>query len=120
MPEIAVSYGEKLGHLPVGSVNDLWEIQARKYNYQAKYLAYWQKAGVDAVICPAAPSASYPQSAGKYFGYTGVWNVLDYAVTAVRTRTRCDAKVDVDVPREHFFNDFDKNVASDCESQALS
>jgi amidase len=71
--------------------------------------------GVDAVICPTAPSASYRKGEGRYFGYTGVWNVLDYAVTVVRTRTRCDAQLDARIEKKQPLNDFDKAVANDCK-----
>lgn len=41
--------------------------------------------------------------------------MLDYAVTVVRTRTRCDAQRDAFVERKEFLSDFDKAVANDCE-----
>jgi amidase len=75
--------------------------------------------GVDAVICPTAPSASYRKGEGRYFGYTGAWNVLDYAVAVVRTRTTCDAKLDAHVEKNSFLNDSDKAIANDCKLNGL-
>lgn len=123
VPEIAVSYGTALGHLPVGTVNDLWATQKHKHAYQARYLQYWASTGaatatgepVDAVIAPASPSASFKPTQGKYFGYTGVFNVLDYSVAVVRSGTRAERARDVGVGGYEPLNDFDKAVAGDCE-----
>lgn len=95
VPELAVAYGQALGHLPVPNVNDLWALNRRRYEYQAKYLAYWTstadrtKSGdpVDAIIAPVAPTASYRRGEGMYPGYTGVFNVLDFSVAAVPVTT---------------------------------
>ncbi|KAB2573462.1 Acetamidase [Lasiodiplodia theobromae] len=121
VPEISVSYGKELGHLPVGTVNDLWATQKQKYEYQARYLEYWQstkkltRSGepVDALIAPAAPSASYKPTEGKYFGYTGVFNVLDYSAAVVKSPTKADMAKDLPFKDYQPLNDFDKAVAGD-------
>ncbi|KAF9888995.1 hypothetical protein FE257_008165 [Aspergillus nanangensis] len=99
--QLAVSYGAHLGHLPVGSVNDLWATQQQRYDYQVRYLEYWNSTAkntrtclpVDAIIAPVAPTASYKPCEGMYFGYTGVYNVLDFSTVAVPV-TQVDAAID--------------------------
>ncbi|KAH7028573.1 amidase signature domain-containing protein [Macrophomina phaseolina] len=123
VPEIAVSYGKALGHLPVATVNDLWATQARKAAFQARYLSYWAASAarttsgepIDALIAPAAPSASFKPTEGKYFGYTGVFNVLDYSAAVVRSATRVDKEKDGRAEEYVPLNDFDGAVAGDCE-----
>ncbi|CAK1357398.1 Acetamidase [Cercospora beticola] len=111
VPELAISYGEKVGHLPVSSLNDAWTIETRKYDYGVRYASYWQSTGVDAVIAPAAPTTSHKPTKGRYFGYTGVWNVLDYSAVAVRSGTTVDKAVDVAVASATPLNPLDEEVA---------
>jgi amidase len=33
---------------------------------------------MDALICPVAPSAGIPHDFNIYWGYTSMWNILDY------------------------------------------
>lgn len=111
VPELAISYGEKVGHLPVSSLNDAWTIESRKYDYGVRYASYWQSTGVDAVIAPAAPTTSHKPTEGRYFGYTGVWNVLDYSAVAVRSGTTVDKATDVPVASATPINPLDEEVA---------
>jgi amidase len=109
VPQLSASFGEVAGTLPVPTINDIWALQRRKYEYQTRYLAYWNstatltKSGrpVDALIAPAAPTASFLPGNGLYFGYTGVFNVLDSSVVVVPItkvdKTR-DPKVEGYVP----------------------
>ncbi|KAH7370846.1 amidase signature domain-containing protein [Rhexocercosporidium sp. MPI-PUGE-AT-0058] len=117
VPQLSVSYGEKFGALPTSNINELWELQTAIYNYQARYLAYWNSTGgitksgrkVDAIIIPASPTASYRPKEGMYFGYTGVFNVLDFSAAVVPV-TRVDKMVDL--RREDFIagSELDENV----------
>lgn len=115
VPELAISYGEKVGHLPVSSLNDAWTIESRKYDYGVRYASYWQSTGVDAVIAPAAPTTSHKPTEGRYFGYTGVWNVLDYSAVAVRSGTTVDKATDVPVASATPINPLDEEVAKQCK-----
>ncbi|GIZ42592.1 hypothetical protein CKM354_000585300 [Cercospora kikuchii] len=111
VPELAISYGEKVGHLPVSNLNDAWTIESRKYDYGVRYASYWQSTGVDAVIAPAAPTTSHKPTEGRYFGFTGVWNVLDYSAVAVRSGTTVDKATDVPVASATPLNPLDEEVA---------
>ncbi|KAL7786732.1 acetamidase [Trichoderma ceciliae] len=92
IPELSAVYGEAYGHLPPKTVNDLWAVQRRKYEFQSKYLAYWEStaaqtstgAPVDALICPVAPTVGFERGKGLYPGYTAVFNALDYSVAVIR------------------------------------
>lgn len=38
---------------------------------------------IDALICPSAPSASFPHDFPVWWGYFTIWNLLDYPSTIV-------------------------------------
>ncbi|KAF2143565.1 uncharacterized protein K452DRAFT_246754, partial [Aplosporella prunicola CBS 121167] len=61
------------------SIAELWQLQAERTALQAAYLERWNEAGLDAVLCPTMPYAAVPKGRFGYFGYTCVWNCLDYA-----------------------------------------
>lgn len=123
VPQIAVSYGNSFGHLPVSTVNDIWNLQKEKYDYQTQYLEYWNSTSargssgraVDAVILPIAPSASFKPGESLYFGYTGIGNVLDAAV-AVMPVTKADTMVDVVRHDYEPVSEMDEKIWRDCKS----
>ncbi|KAK0515032.1 hypothetical protein JMJ35_002411 [Cladonia borealis] len=91
VPQVAMSYGTEPGSLPTTSITEYWALQLRKRSFQERYASYWQSTAsttssgrvVDAVIMPVAPSASVKPGQGRYFGYTGVANVLDYSAVTI-------------------------------------
>lgn len=42
------------------------------------YALQWNKHDVDAIICPANASVASVHDENRYWGYTCVWNALDY------------------------------------------
>ena len=93
-------------------------------NYKWSFAEAWQNAGpesgtggpVDAIICPVSPAASIPHDFPVYWGYTSLWNMLDYpsVIVPVKDVTVDPAidKKDMDYqPRE---NPFDKDNWAVC------
>ncbi|KXJ90469.1 acetamidase [Microdochium bolleyi] len=73
-------------------VNQVWDLQARKWAYQNAYLAHWRDAEaalgaaaaeIDAIVAPVAPSAAVRHSTFRYYGYTAVVNLLDLTSVVV-------------------------------------
>lgn len=96
----------------------------RKRAYQERYLSYWQSTAsltrsghaVDAVIMPAAPSASVEPGKGRYFGYTGVANVLDYAAVVVPSgKVNKDVDVKWEGSRHAPVSDMDREIGESCK-----
>jgi len=56
-----------------------WELNLAKYNLRTEYAKLWNETKVDAILCPNAPTASAIRNTSVSFGYTAVWNLLDYA-----------------------------------------
>jgi amidase len=47
-------------------------------NLRTKYALQWNNHDVDAIICPANASVASVHDENRYWGYTCVWNALDY------------------------------------------
>lgn len=60
----------------------------RKLNSQldllrTMYARQWNAAGIDAIICPASPTLASVHGESRYWGYTSVWNALDYSAAVI-------------------------------------
>ncbi|KIM75823.1 hypothetical protein PILCRDRAFT_13322 [Piloderma croceum F 1598] len=73
--QLAASYGQSKGSLPTFDIPKIWNLHQRKYDYQTHYSHYWNSTAnltkshlpVNAVLLPAAPSASFRPGEGVYF-----------------------------------------------------
>ncbi|CAI4217667.1 unnamed protein product [Parascedosporium putredinis] len=87
-------------NLPKVTVNEAWELQLQKWNYQIDYLnnirEFEAKAGreLDAIIAPITPTAAIRHNQFKYYGYATAINVLDFTSLVVPV-TFADKNVDV-------------------------
>ncbi|TDZ13358.1 Acetamidase [Colletotrichum spinosum] len=73
---------------------DMWQLHIERMSFQKRYLDRWNKAGVDAILCPTTPFASPRNGTFKHVGYTGVYNVLDYSCVSFPTGRLADKSVD--------------------------
>lgn len=64
---------------------------------------------------PVAPSASVRKGEGRYFGYTGVANVLDFTAMTV-PMGKVDKSVDVRDESYQPIGDMDKEIWAQCKS----
>lgn len=66
------------------SVNQVWTLMAKARSLRNRYLELWRASNIDALVTPTNPFAalSVEQYANKSaeIGYTGIFNILDYAV----------------------------------------
>ncbi|RVX67712.1 hypothetical protein B0A52_07835 [Exophiala mesophila] len=70
------------------TTQELFSYNAKQLNYKWEFAQSWQdntsstdagpSKAVDAIICPVAPAASIPHSFPVWWGYTSLWNLLDY------------------------------------------
>lgn len=98
------------------TITAYWELQKQCLSYRERYAEYWNRSGgVDAVIMPVAPSASVRKGDGRYFGYTGVGNVVDGAVVVVPAGI-VDKEKDGRVKRDmEGVSEMDKEIWESCE-----
>ncbi|CBX97749.1 hypothetical protein IAQ61_001049 [Plenodomus lingam] len=61
---------------------DMWQLHIEKSELQRQYLEQWMSHGLDAILAPTTPYSTVPHGHFKYVGYTGVFNVVDYAATS--------------------------------------
>ncbi|KAK5046940.1 hypothetical protein LTR84_007294 [Exophiala bonariae] len=66
---------------------------------------------VDVILCPVGPGVANRHNTAKYWGYTAVWNLLDYPA-AVFPVDKVDARVDVvySRPRASFMSGADEQA----------
>ncbi|KAI0406649.1 amidase [Xylaria palmicola] len=114
-PELA-AYGEsrELGGL------EYWQLHLERQEFQKRYLDRWKAAGIDAVLAPVTPFSSVENGKFKHVGYTGVYNVLDYAAMAFPTGMTADRTIDVlqdDAPEP--LSDLDRVIQSEYNAEAV-
>ncbi|KAI1938366.1 hypothetical protein LOZ12_003475 [Ophidiomyces ophidiicola] len=96
----------------------LWQLHARRNALQLAYLARWNAAGLDALLCPVCPFAAVPHGKFRHVGYTGVFNVLDYACLAFPCAATADQARDVPDTRPPL-SDLDRLVQLEYDPAAV-
>lgn len=93
-----------------------------KREYQKEYMEYWNSTvdqtgtgrPVDALIAPVAPFAAARPNSFKYYGYSSIFNVLDYSACVVPV-THVDKHIDVVDKHLKPADDLDQEVADTCK-----
>ncbi|KAK1750946.1 acetamidase [Echria macrotheca] len=87
--------------------------------FRIEYAGHWNRTGewsdvagrwegtVDVLICPVAPWVAMRHGTAKYWGYSALWNLLDYPALAFPAG-RADGEVDVKGVRKTFMSDHDR------------
>ncbi len=65
------------------SLEESWMLNRDIGRLQAAYLQQWNDAQLDCLICPISPSVASVHDESMYWGYTSVFNVLDYPVSCI-------------------------------------
>jgi amidase len=71
------------------TVRSLWDATIAREIYRAAYAEAWRSTGtitasgdlegaVDVILCPVGPSVAPKLETARYWGYTSIWNLLDY------------------------------------------
>ncbi|CAN9340593.1 unnamed protein product [Alternaria alternata] len=76
-------------------VYDMWKLHSERSELQRQYLEQWMAIeGLDAILAPTTPYSSVAHGDFKYVGYTGVYNVVDYAAVSFPCGVSVDKAVD--------------------------
>lgn len=60
------------------TVPELFAHNAAAGEFKAAFAEAWDASGVDCIVCPSAPMAGVPHGFPVWWGYTSIWNLLDY------------------------------------------
>lgn len=97
-----------------------------KREYQKEYMEYWNSTvdftgtgrPVDGIITPVAPFAAARPNSYSYYGYSTIFNTLDYSSCVIPV-TNVDRKVDI-MPKDFKpLNEQDQSIAEVCKSRSL-
>ncbi|KAF2736543.1 acetamidase-like protein [Polyplosphaeria fusca] len=62
---------------------DMWKLHIERSELQRQYLEQWMSHGeLDAILAPTTPFATVENGGFKHVGYTGVYNIVDYATVS--------------------------------------
>lgn len=71
-------------HVKKHDMASLWKACMEREAYRGKYAELWNETAkeggepVDVILCPAGPGAAPKLNTARYWGYTAIWNLLDY------------------------------------------
>ncbi|OAP64558.1 hypothetical protein AYL99_00530 [Fonsecaea erecta] len=69
----------KESHVSERTVPELWKLNVEREVYRRQYLAYFNsRPEVDFLISPVGPGVAARHETARYWGYTAIWNLLDW------------------------------------------
>lgn len=107
--------------LPKIDMNQLWDVQLQKWNFQSEYLEQFRLVEaelgreIDAIIAPITPTAAVRHNQFKYYGYASAINLLDFTSVVVPV-TFADKSVDKQNDGYTPLSELDKEVHAECKS----
>ncbi|KAJ4022482.1 hypothetical protein NW766_001517 [Fusarium irregulare] len=101
------------------STSEMWRLQLERTAFQNKYLDRWNKAGIDAIICPTTPYSTGKNGSLKHVAYTGVFNVVDYSAVSFPTGVTVDKDGDLLDPSYSPLSSLCKSVNEDYDAELV-
>ncbi|KAF4122163.1 amidase [Geosmithia morbida] len=98
---------------------DMWKLHLERSAFQNRYLDRWNAAGIDAILCPTMPSVAVKHGETRNFGYTGVFNVVDYSVVSFPTGLTVDKNTDEKEERTEYLSEDDRLVTEDYDPETF-
>ncbi|OAP53724.1 hypothetical protein AYL99_12096 [Fonsecaea erecta] len=105
------------------TVPELFALNTKQAEYRQKMAEAWYNTKsqtgtgrpIDALICPSAPSASFPHGHPVWWGYLSLWNILDYPSIIVPVKNfhidpEEDAKDASYQPRDNVFDKMNQDI----------
>ncbi|KAJ6632201.1 amidase signature domain-containing protein [Mycena sp. CBHHK59/15] len=77
------------------TMHELWDLNLRRDALRAEYLEHYNTQNIDVILCPASPGPAPSLGTSKYWGYTCIWNFVDYPAAVFPTGLYSDPAVDV-------------------------
>ncbi|KAK7002477.1 amidase domain-containing protein [Favolaschia claudopus] len=91
------------------TIHELWEMNRRREALRAEYLQHFNSQCVDVVLCPAGAGPAPALGTCKYWGYTNIWNFVDYPAAVFPTGLYSDPSTDLqDAAPRTYMSEADK------------
>lgn len=86
--------------------------KAARDAFREAYAKHWDAAGVDVIVAPATPGTAPRLGTPSYWGYTAVWNLLEYPSVSFPAAAIVDSWKDFDLTTEMYQprNETEKSV----------
>ncbi|KAF7329272.1 Amidase domain-containing protein [Mycena kentingensis (nom. inval.)] len=101
------------------TAHDIWELHDKRDALRAEYVKHFNTHNVDVVLCPAGAGPAPALGTCKYWGYTNVWNFLDYPAAVFPTGLAVDPTIDVKDSARQFMSAADEYNAACYEFETL-
>ncbi|KAG1875956.1 amidase signature domain-containing protein [Suillus tomentosus] len=82
-------------HVRDHDASEVWKLRDERDKYRREYSDHWWSQNVDVVLCPPFPGTASRHDTAKYWGYTAIWNLLDYPGTAFPSGFVADPAIDI-------------------------
>ncbi|EIW77312.1 amidase [Coniophora puteana RWD-64-598 SS2] len=73
----------------------IWELHARRERFRRAYSDHWRSQGCDVVLCPPFPGVAARHDTSTYWGYTAIWNLVDYPGVVFPTGLTAEPSIDI-------------------------
>ncbi|KAF7340806.1 Amidase domain-containing protein [Mycena sanguinolenta] len=92
------------------TVPELWAMNIRRDTLRAEYLEHYNAQGVDVVLCPAGAGPAPALGTCRYWGYTNIWNFVDYPAAVFPTGLYSDPALDMkDIAPRTYMSEADRS-----------
>ncbi|KAJ7030973.1 amidase signature domain-containing protein [Mycena alexandri] len=102
------------------TTHELWELNLRREALRTEYLEYYNTQNVDVILCPVGAGPAPALGTCKYWGYTNVWNFVDYPAAVFPTGLYCHPAMDVEVTVRAYMSEADKDNADNYNPATFS
>jgi len=82
-------------HVKDHDATGMWELHAKRERFRRAYSDHWRSQGCDVVLCPPFPGVAARHDTSMYWGYTAIWNLVDYPGVVFPTGLRADPSMDI-------------------------
>ncbi|PWN52913.1 amidase signature enzyme [Violaceomyces palustris] len=76
------------------TASETWELNLKREKFRAEFLLAWNQVGADVLLCPVMAGPPPRPGKIKYWGYTSVFNLVDYPGVVFPTGLVADSDID--------------------------
>lgn len=102
----------KESHAKSLSMIEGWDLVHQRDVFRKEYLTHWNTKypDVDFILCPWSHGVAPRHDTSRYWGYSAIWNILDYPSIVFPTGDTADPKIDTAINEQVRTNEFDADM----------